>query len=45
MKFSEKTFDITVLKKLCSDPCNLIDIKGLYSREKALEKGIIYWRL
>lgn len=40
-----KTFDITVLKKLCSDPCILIDIKGLYSRKKALEKGIIYWRL
>ncbi len=37
--------DIKYLKSLCSNPCVLIDVKGIYNKEDSLKKGFNYWRL
>ncbi len=37
--------DFKYLKSLCSNPCVLIDVKGVYNKEDALKKGFNYWRL
>ncbi|MCX7738955.1 MAG: nucleotide sugar dehydrogenase [Hydrogenothermaceae bacterium] len=37
--------DFKVFKDLMNSNPVLIDVKGLYSKEKALEEGFIYWRL
>lgn len=37
--------DLEYLKSLCSNPCVLIDVKGIYNKDKSLETGFNYWRL
>lgn len=38
-------FDLNFYKKISSEPRILVDIKGVYSKEKAEKEGFIYWRL
>jgi hypothetical protein len=33
------------LKGLCNGNASLIDVKGLYGKDKALKAGFNYWRL
>ena len=42
--FAEE-FDLDRLKELCTEPCVLVDVKGIYEKDEAFLKGIIYWRL
>ena len=42
--FAEE-FDLDRLKELCTEPCVLVDVKGMYEKDEAFLKGIIYWRL
>lgn len=37
--------DLEYLKSLCSNSCVLIDVKGIYNKEKASKRGFNYWRL
>ncbi len=37
--------DLKYLKGLCSNPCVLIDVKGIYNKEDSFKKGFNYWRL
>ncbi|MDD5473251.1 MAG: nucleotide sugar dehydrogenase, partial [Candidatus Methanoperedens sp.] len=37
--------DIKYLKSLCSNPCVLTDVKGIYNKEEVLKTGFNYWRL
>ena len=38
-------FDLEKFVQICTRPCILIDIKGLYDKERAIAQGIVYWRL
>lgn len=40
-----KEFDLTKIKKVQNKPPILIDVKGIFDKSKAIEEGIIYWRL
>ena len=37
--------DLKYLKSLCSNPCVLTDVKGIYNKENVLKTGFNYWRL
>lgn len=37
--------DLKYLKSLCSNPCVLTDVKGIFNKENVLKTGFIYWRL
>ena len=37
--------DLKYLKSLCSNPCVLTDVKGIYNKEKVIKTGFNYWRL
>lgn len=37
--------DLKYLKSLCSNPCILTDVKGIFNKENVLKTGFNYWRL
>lgn len=38
-------FDLTKIKEIQNKPPILIDVKGIFDKNKAIEEGIVYWRL
>jgi UDP-N-acetyl-D-galactosamine dehydrogenase len=44
-KLFQRKLDLSVIKQLCKEPAILVDIKGVYDREEAIKKQVIYWRL
>jgi UDP-N-acetyl-D-galactosamine dehydrogenase len=44
-KIFAEEFDLDRLKELSTEPCILVDVKGMYEKDKAITKGFVYWRL
>jgi UDP-N-acetyl-D-galactosamine dehydrogenase len=42
--FAEE-FNLDRLKELSTEPCILVDVKGMYEKDEAIVRGIVYWRM